>query len=351
MTMAIPFKTIQARIFLGALIGITLLFIWMIQAYIYPVFWAAVMAALFHPLYKRINKLFKHDNAAAGLTELIIVLIVVIPLAGLVWLVVQQAIGVYQTFGNKDTFVSINTYLQNLLNTPFIVERFGSINITEQLTSVGADLSKYIYSFITTAGQNTARVLIQLFIMLYTLFFFLKDGSHFLKTIMHLLPLGDTYEERLYDRFVSTTRATLKGTIVIGVIQGTAGCITLLLAGVPGALFWGVIMIVCSIIPGVGTSLVLIPTLITLVIMGQWWPAVIVLIGWLFATTIDNFIRGPMVGKDAQMHPLFILFATLGGLLSFGLSGVVIGPVITALLLSIWQIYEEKYHDDLVKMG
>ena len=168
---------------------------------------------------------------------------------------------------------------------------------------------------------------------------------------MHLLPLGDAYEARLYQRFVSTTRATLKGTILIGTIQGTIGGLALVIAGVPAALFWGVIMIMLSIIPGVGATVILLPTIIIQLATGNWWQAVLIAVAWGIASVVDNFLRGPLVGKDIQMHPLFIFFATLGGLLAFGVSGVVIGPVITAFLISIWQIYEEKYHQSLVKEG
>lgn len=345
------FKKIQSYTFFGVLIGITLLFFWMVRPYVYPVFWAAVLAALFYPLYRRIVRRIKHAGAAASLTEVIILLIFFIPLAGVVSLIIQQAFSVYQTFGNKETFVSLNEYVQETLSHPLIARYTGDIDLTEQLSNFGATASKLLYGWLSAWGQNTARWVIQFFITLYTLYFFLKDGPSFLKKLMHLLPLGDVYEERLYHRFVSTTRATLKGTVLIGIIQGSIGTLALVITGVPAALFWGIIMVILSIIPGVGAAIVLVPTIVILAIVGQWWQAIVVLIALIIASVIDNFLRGPLVGKDVQMHPLFIFFATLGGLLAFGISGVVIGPVITAFLLSIWQIYEEKYRKDLVREG
>ncbi|MBI4407775.1 MAG: AI-2E family transporter [Candidatus Kerfeldbacteria bacterium] len=348
---AIDFKKIQSYTFFGALIGITVLFLWMLRPYVYPVFWAAVLAALFYPLYRRLLAKVKSPNVAAGLTELLILLIFIVPLAGIVSLLVQQAFSVYNTFGNRETFISFNNYLQQTLSNPLVAPYLEKIDLTDKLSSFGSSASAFLYSFLTRSGQNTARWIVQLLIMLYTLYFFLKDGQRFLQRVMHLLPLGDAYEQQLYQRFVSTTRATLKGTIVIGVVQGSIGTIALLVTGVPAAVFWGVIMIVLSIIPGIGASVVLLPTIVILLVLGQWWQAVVVLIALIMAGTIDNVLRGPLVGKDTQMHPLLIFFATLGGLLSFGISGVVIGPVITALLLSIWQIYEQKYHGDLVREG
>ncbi len=348
---ATDFKKIQSATFFGALIGITLLFLWMLAPYVYPVFWAAVLAAMFHPLYLRIYGRVQRPNVAAGLTELIIFLIFLIPITGLMTLIVQQAFSVYQMFGNQETFTSLTLAIQEIVAHPWIKQFIGSVNISEQLSNFTNAASSFAYGVVTTGGQNTARWIIQFFIMMYTLFFFLKDGKKFLKRLMHLLPLGDEYEERLYQRFVSTTRATLKGTIVIGTVQGTIGGIALLIAGVPGAIFWAVIMIVFCIIPGVGAAIVLVPTAIILAITGAWWQMIVVLVALLIAGTIDNFLRGPLVGKDTQMHPLFIFFSTLGGLLAFGISGVVIGPVITAFLISIWGMYEEKYHADLVREG
>ncbi len=349
--MTVDFKRIQSITFFATLIGITLLFLWMLQPYLYPVFWAAVLAALFQPVYKKLHTLVRKPALAAGLTEIIVLLIFIIPLAGVITLIVQQAITVYEQFGNQATISAISQSVQNVLAQPWIQRYAGDINISERLATISSAISGFVYSVLAKGGQNTARWVIQFFIMLYTLYFFLKDGPTFLKKLMHLLPLGDEYEQRLYERFVSTSRATLKGTLLIGLVQGSIGGVALVVTGVPGALFWAVIMILCCIIPGVGTTLVLVPTAIILALTGNWWQAVVVIAALLVASTIDNVMRGPLVGKDIQMHPLFIFFATLGGLLAFGISGVVIGPIITAFLLSIWEMYEQKYHQDLVKAG
>jgi len=188
---------------------------------------------------------------------------------------------------------------------------------------------------------------VQFFIMLYTLFFFLRDGNLILNKAMYLLPLGDRYEKILFQRFVSTSCATLKGTLLIGLIQGLLGGMALFIADVHGSAFWGMIMVVICIIPNLGAVIILGPAALILFILGNFWPAVIVIIFMVTASFIDNILRPPLVGKDAQMHPLFIFFATLGGLLTFGITGVVIGPVITAFLLSMWDIYEEKYKKQL----
>lgn len=349
------FKKIQHATFIGLLVGITVLFLWMVRPYFYPVFWAAVIAALFYPLYQRLVKACRgRRSVAAGITEAIIALLVVLPLAGIISLVVQQAISVYREFNQNDLVDTLSRYFMELKQWPIasrLLDLVDVNDITSRLSSAGATATKWVYQFVAKGGQHTAQWIVQLFIMLYTLFYFLRDGESFLKQLMHLLPLGDRYERMLYERFVSTTRATLKGTLLIGVIQGTIGGIAFVVAGIPAAVFWGMVMVVLSIIPGVGAAVVMIPTIIILFFIEHYWQAGVILVALVIASFTDNILRGPLIGKDAQMHPLLIFFATIGGIVAFGVSGIVIGPVLTAFLLSIWQIYEEKYRGALEQSG
>jgi len=345
------FNKIRSYTFIGVLIGITLLFLWMLRPYVYSVFWAVVIATMFSPLHGRIVKAFRGKKAlATSLTMIIIVLVFLIPLAGIVLLIVQQAVSLYGGYGNQETMDQASTFLQNYSNHPYSQRVLGDdFEVTSKLNEWSSSISSFLYQYITSWGQNTLRVIVQFFVMMYALYYFLKDGEKILKKLMYLLPLGDRYEKMLYGRFVSTARATLKGTVVIGLIQGIIGGLAFLITGVPAAAFWGMIMIILSIIPAVGAFVILLPAAIIMFLMGNMWQAVVILVALVAASSIDNFLRGPLVGKDAQMHPLFIFFATLGGLLAFGISGVVIGPVLAAFLLSIWRIYEQKYKPELDK--
>ncbi|NQV12964.1 MAG: AI-2E family transporter [Parcubacteria group bacterium] len=345
------FKKIRSYTFIGVLIGITLVFLWMLRPYVYSVFWAAVIATMFYPLHGRIVRLLRGKKSlATSLTVVLIVLIFLIPLAGVVSLIVQQALSLYDTYGNQETIDRSSMYLQSYLNHSWAQRALGEdFDVAQKLEEWSASISNFLYQYVTSWGQNTLRVVIQFFVMMYALYYFLKDGEGILRKLMYLLPLGDQYEKILFARFVSTARATLKGTVIIGLIQGVVGGLAFLVTGVPGAAFWGLIMIILSIIPAVGAFVVLLPAAVVMFAMGNIWQAVVILVALIVASSIDNFLRGPLVGKDAQMHPLFIFFATLGGLLSFGISGVVIGPVLAAFLLSIWEIYEQKYKPELDK--
>ena len=155
---------------------------------------------------------------------------------------------------------------------------------------------------------------------------------------MHLSPLGDKYETLLYKKFTSTTKATLKGTLIIGGVQGFLGGITFWIAGIEGAFVWGIMMLIVSIIPAIGPFLIWFPATIILLAIGNIWQGIFYTVSW--GDTPD-------VGKDAGLHPLIVLFSTLGGLLVFGISGFIIGPVIAALFLSIITIYNEYYRKEL----
>ena len=343
------FKKLQSIVFWGVLAGITAIFLWMLRPYFYPIFWAAVLATLFYPLYKKLFAKTQKPNLSAAITLIIIILIVLIPLSGIASLIIQQGITFYHNFGNQETFNKVSDIFQQYLNKPLSQRLLGQINIQERLSSWGGAVSSFIYSLVTSWGQNTVRIIFLFFIMLYALFYFLRDGEKILKNLMHLLPLGDQYEKKLYHRFVSTARATLKGTLLIGLIQGSIGGLAFFITGVPASIIWSLIMVVLCIIPSVGAGLILLPAAIIFLLLGNFWQAIVILIALVIAGIIDNILRGPLVGKDTQMHPLFIFFATLGGLIAFGVSGIVIGPVITAFLLSIWEIYEHKYKTDLDK--
>lgn len=339
------FKKIQSYTFIGLLIGITLVFFWMLRPYIYAIFWAGVLATIFYPVNKFIlNKIGKkRKTLATTLTMIIAILVFLIPLAGISFLIINQAVNIYQEFGNEETYNQVTSYLQGFMEWPYVRDFIGQVNIQEKITAWSASISGYAYNILASWGQNTLQFLIQFFIMFYALYYFIKDGDHILRELMHIIPLGDRNEKKLYDDFVSTTKATLKGTLLIGLIQGILGAIAFLITGVPGFAFWGLIMVILSIIPSVGAPIVLVPAAIIMFLLGGTWQAAVILIFVVVVSLVDNFLRAPLVGKDIQMHPLFIFFATLGGLLAFGISGIIIGPIITSFLLSIWGIYKKKY--------
>ncbi|MFA5995677.1 MAG: AI-2E family transporter [Patescibacteria group bacterium] len=346
----LQFKTIQSTIFIIILTGVLIGFMFLVAPYSYSIFWAAVIAVLTQPIYKwLLNKFNQRARLATAITMLIVVLVCLIPLSLVITLAIQQTLTLYSSLNFSSGLGIINDWITQALAIPGVSKIIGEVDMKQKALEWSATVSSYAYSLLASGSQNTVRLLIQLFIMLYTLYFFIKDGAGMLKKAMYLLPLGDHYEQRLYDRFTSTTRATLKGTVLIGIIQGVIGGLVFFITGIPGAAFWGMIMIVVSIIPSVGAGTVLFIGSVLAFFQGNLTAAIILLVGTVIAGLIDNVLRGPLVGKDTQMHPLLIFFSTLGGLTVFGVSGIVIGPVITALLISLLEIYQHIYKPELDK--
>ncbi|HYN78124.1 MAG TPA: AI-2E family transporter, partial [Lamprocystis sp. (in: g-proteobacteria)] len=186
------------------------------------------------------------------------------------------------------------------------------------------------------------------FVFLYSLYFLLMDGDRLIERILYYLPLKTADERLLLEKFTSVTRATLRGSLLIGLLQGTLAGIAFAVAGVPNAVFWGSVMAVMSTIPNVGTALIWIPAVVMLIIQGQVLTG-IALAGFcgLVVGSLDNILRPILVGKDTKMHELMIFFGTLGGILMFGFPGIFIGPVIASLFVAIWELYGEEFADVL----
>lgn len=341
------FKKFQTAVFFGLLILMLGLFGWIIRPYIFPLFWAVVFAIIFAPVYRKILARTKRKSMSAGLTVLIVVLLVIIPLLAILGLVVQQTVDAYSLLSNPETISNIQHTITDILELPRVQELAVRFDFYGRLEGIAQSVAGAGIQWLTVGSFNTVTAVIQFIITLYSLYYLLKDGERWLKRLWHLVPLGEENEKVLTERFISTTKATLKGTILIGIGQGTFGGILFAIIGIPAAAFWGLIMIIAAMIPAVGTAIVWVPTALYLFVTQQWVAACILTVGGLAMGTFDNVIRPSLVGKDIQMHPLVILFSTLGGIGVFGISGVVIGPMIAAFLLSVLNMYEQRYSKEL----
>ena len=331
---------------------VTILFLYLLQPFFFPIFWAAVIAGVFRPLYIRINGKLNRPNLSTAILFLLIALIILLP-AGIVGtLVFNESVQIYEKL-SPDT-KHMDRSIQRLINSiaDNSLARLFHINkamLIAKTTEVAQGITNYIFVHLTELTQNTLGLLVKFAIMLYTLFFFVRDGDRFLRMVMKILPLGMGREKLLYERFIVTARSTLKVTLIIGGIQGTLGGIVFLVTDVEGALIWGLLMILMAIVPLVGCSIIWAPAGILMLLTGHIWEGVLILaVGFLVISTVDNVLRPILIGKDVEMHPLLIFLSTLGGIILFGFSGFVIGPVITSLLIAIWEMYEEFYRREKV---
>ena len=336
-------------------LAVSLLFLAVIWPFLKPLLLGALFAGLCTPLHGWITRLLRgRKSLAALLTLLILFLLVAGPLSAFVSVVVRQAVGVsneaipwvQQHLGTASAFNAHD----------WLVRRFPAlaryVPEQDQIAADAARIAKATGAFlVASATQVTARTatfLLNLFIMFYAMFFFLRDGREILEKIFYYTPLNHEDEVRVVKGLVSVTRATIRGTLLIGALQGLLAGIGFWVAGIGGAAFWGTIMAVLSVVPGIGAALIWVPAVIYLFIIGHSLAATLLLI-WCAAGvgTIDNMLRPKLVGKDAKMPDLLILLGTLGGIFFFGPIGFIIGPLVCGLFLTVWDIYGITFKDIL----
>lgn len=341
--------TLRFGFFLLLLSAVTLAFLGLVWGFLMPMFWAAVLAVIFQPAFDRAVRFTRgRRSLSAALTVVLIILVVLIPLGFVGVALVNEASHIYQRIDSGDAAIMgvIETVEQELPAARDFLLRFGvtAADVQGWIASAAVAIGQLVGERALTYGQGALAVAVSFFLMLYVLFFFIRDGETILGHMIRALPLGDNRERLLLKRFATVSRATLKGTLIVAAVQGTLGGVTFWLLGIGGAVFWGVVMTVLSLLPAIGTALVWIPAAVVLLATDQFIRAVVlVLVGTFVIGMVDNILRPILVGRDTAMPDWLVLLATLGGLALFGLSGFVIGPVIAALFLTVWDLFADEH--------
>ena len=348
--------TVNKTVLLVIVFLISAVFVVMINQFLMPLFMAGLFSAMVSPVHRWLSrKLGGRENIASILTILCIIFLVLGPLSILIGVVVAQAIHVGQ---------SITPWVQGFISKPSEMSQYLEKSpyydqilpyrdvILQKLGEFVGSISSFLIDSLSSVTKMTMQAVFSSVIMLYVMFYFLTMGDKLLMKILYFLPLHDRDEQLLLRRFTSVARATIKGTIIIGVMQGTICGLAFALADIEGPVFWGTVMAVMSIIPAFGTAIIWGPALIVLLLMGDFTGAILlaVLCGAV-AGNLDNVVRPRLVGKDTEMHDLFVLFGTLGGIAMFGLLGIIIGPIVAALFITVWEIYGDAFRDHLPDVG
>lgn len=333
--------------FLLLLTAITVAFCWVLLPFAGAVMWSVALAILFTPVYRRlVQKMKGRRNLAALVTLTVALVIVILPLVAIVMSLVGEAANVSQRMRSGD--MSFTRYLQQMINAiprwaMDLLDRIGLGDLEAMLDKVAqgaAAASQQIATRALAIGQNTFEFLVSFGLMLYMLFFLLRDGGKLSATIRDALPLARPHANFLLDKFITVVRATVKGNIVVAVVQGLIGGLAFWGLGVQGALVWGVVMTILSLLPAVGAALIWGPVAVYFLATGSVWQGVtLTLIGVFVISLIDNVLRPVLVGKDTQMPDYIVLMSTVGGLALFGINGFVIGPVIAAMFMAAWHVF------------
>jgi len=331
-------------LFLAFILLVTVSFFLLIKDFLLACFWAIILAVVFDPVYQRFRLYFKNSEILSlFLTMIMIILVFVIPLLTITLMITEESTIFYQKIQSGE--INPQVYFQETL--ALLLPKFNKLSHIQALSveqisvSVGDSFTqavKYIAQQLPALTQNLLNLIVQFVLAFYILFFLLRDGNLLIRKLISLVPIGDNIETELFERFTSVAKATVKGGLIVAVIQGSIGGLLFWFVGIPAAFLWGMLMIVLSLLP-IGSTLIWGPAAVILLLQGQTLKAAIVFtVGILVIGMTDNFLRPRLIGKDSKMSDYLVLVSTLGGLTWFSLTGFVLGPIIAALFVTCWEI-------------
>lgn len=342
--------------FLTLLLAVTVLSLIVITPFLEPIFFAVLLATVFSKPYEWVLARVSSPAVASSLMLVVVAVTIVVPVLAVVTLVFNEVAHVV-TENTQDSGAiqqKAASFVAYLSAMPLLREALSLIEVQLSPDAIATQMKTVlsnVWPYIQAAYSGVVQGTIDFAVMFFTLFFLFIDGKRWLKHLMHLSPMRDVYERQLIKEFSSMARATLKGTLIIGVVQGVLGGIAFAIAGIFSPVLWMVVMIVLSIIPAVGSGLVIFPAALIMLITGNIWQAVFLACAGTVISLVDNFLRPKLVGKDTQMPTLLVFFSTLGGLSVFGFVGFVVGPIIMALTIALWKIYDREFREQLLELN
>jgi len=333
---------------------VSLALVWILLPFFSAIFWGTILAIIFQPLQRRLTKAFgNRPNLAALATLALCLLIVILPVGLMLGTLVQEIAFSYEQI--KGGHWDFGLYFQTIIHAlPSSVQHgLDSIGLADvaslqaKLTEGAAKISQFMAAQAVAIGQNTLQFAIGFGIMLYLVFFLLRDGASISRSIRDAVPLDSSYKRNLFSKFITVVRATVKGNVAVAAVQGALGGLVFLFLGIKGALLWGTLMAFLSLLPAIGSALVWGPVAVYFLLAGPLWKAIVlVLFCALVIGAVDNVLRPILVGKDTKLPDWVVLISTIGGMSVFGINGFVIGPLIAALFIACWDISVDRDKDE-----
>lgn len=347
--------------FLIAIVGVLGLFFWIISPFFNVLVYACLIVVLFYPLYKwMLKRLRGHAGLSAFVTTALVALMVLGPLTLFGFFVMQQAVDAYNVLDQKLMETNFNNieFSGAFSDLPIVgdlwtrlADRYGFEQVFEgrfDFVQIVQDFSETVTTFIVSQGANIAKsfgnFIVSIFILLLTMFFFFRDGEMIATFMKGMSPLPTKYENEIQRKLRDTTYAIVLGNFATAFVQGAVAAIGFALAGVNNVIFWGTIMAFTSLVPYVGASIIWFPMGLAFLLQGEvGWGIFLILWGGAVVSMIDNIVRPLFIGNRTNMHPLATFLAVLGGIFVFGLKGIVFGPLILSLTVTIIHIYQLEY--------
>ncbi len=331
----------------------TVLFFQILKPFLTVIFLAAVLSMAFYPMYKKLLRIFKDVQGLASIiTCLLVILLTVVPLTIFVVLMAGEAVSTYQTIQTKVNSGVFDQYLQwqnggffyDLNEKVKTIVDLEKIDLKKTVLDMAQSLSTILVAQAATLLRSISDLFINIFILLFSMYYFFKDGKLIVEKIRSVSPLPSLYENELFAKMSDMSKAILLGVFLTAVLQGFVGGIGFLIAGIDNPIFWGTAMAFFSLVPLIGTAVIWLPAGIILAVMGQYGAAIFILLwGAVVVGLVDNVARPYLIGGRANTYPLLTFFVILGGIWTMGLQGVIIGPLVLMLLMSFLHIYQAEY--------
>lgn len=342
-------KRVEWGFMIALLVIVSLAFAVLVEPFFGAIVWGVVVAVLFRPVYDRLlGYLPGRTNLVAAITLILILLLVIVPAILLGMALAQEAASIYLRIQDGEidfgaVFEAFENSLPQWVQNQLAAYGYGDFaSIRAEIEQSISAILEFLLTQLLSVGQGAFQFMLGLGVMLYLTFFLLRDGRALTERIEQMIPLAEEKRHILMEKFLVVIRATIKGSLIIAIIQGSLGGLVFWALDIRGALLWAVLMGIFSLIPAIGTGFVWVPVALFLFITGDVWQAIVLILCGVFVISmVDNLVRPTLVGRDTRMPDYVVLISTLGGLQLFGINGIVIGPLVAALFIAIWSIFSD----------
>lgn len=305
---------------------------------------AVILTILFLPIHRKILEKIEGPNLAAFTSVVLMMIIVIIPLTLLSTVLFKEVTGLYKSFKGGEIVISKQDIIHNL---PVSIQPFAE-KVGNDINQALSRVTSNTFETVTGILSNVAGFIVAFFLLLFAVFFLLRDGSGMKKIFIDIFPLSDAYENKLFAEVERSINGVVKGSLLLALSQGAVGTIGYFIFGVPQPLLWGVFTVLAALVPTIGTSLAVIPAVVYLFLTGHTGAAIGMAIwGATAVGLIDNIIGPKIIGSTTKLHPVLVLFSILGGVQLFGFLGVLLGPIIMAVLVALVNMYRTELKDYL----
>ncbi len=342
--------------FLVVLVAFTVAIYRVMAPFLLDILVAVLLTSIFYRMFRFIRRPFKRVPVVASLlTVLAVLVLVAVPVAVVSLLVYSEVsgaiVGISENLPDMDQRLGDLVFVQALAKLPVLseyVQPFVNLELDELFGTVGRQTSEFVLSIAQQSLGSVSASLFHAIIVLFLMVFLFLDGPRMLHRIYDTLPVSNTELDELTREAVNTTAATLISTVIIGLIEGTFGALLFMIFGLPSPFLWGVVILILSMIPMIGTNLVLAPAGIILALSGRFFSGlVLVALGLAAVSFTQNVLKPKLLGDRAGLHPAVVLLATLGGIAWLGLIGFLIGPLLASLFIVVWRQFGKRYQHEL----